>query len=63
MAASPTVSARAEAVRSGVKSHPAAAAPPRDISEEAEEWSCIIEVVGNCRFVIVVGDSLGVRRA
>ncbi len=28
-AASPTVSARAEAVRSGVKSHPAAAAPPR----------------------------------
>lgn len=31
MAASPTVSARAEAVRSGVKSHPAAAAaaPPR----------------------------------
>jgi len=35
MAASPTVSARAEAVRSGVKSQPAAAAaPPRDISEE-----------------------------
>jgi len=35
MAVEPTVSARAEAVRSGVKSHPAAAAaPPRDISEE-----------------------------
>mmetsp|Transcript_21391 Transcript_21391/g.32029 ORF Transcript_21391/g.32029 Transcript_21391/m.32029 type:complete len:110 (-) Transcript_21391:215-544(-) len=59
MAASPTVSARAEAVRSGVKSHPAAAAPPRDISEEADEWSCIVEG-GNCRFVI---DVLGVRRA
>jgi len=56
MAASPTVSARAEAVRSGVKSHPAAAAPPRTV-----EWSCIVEV-GNRRFVIV-GDSLGVRRA
>ena len=38
MAASPTVSASADAVRSGVKSHPAAAAaPPRDISEEDEE--------------------------
>jgi len=57
MAASPTVSARAEAVRSGVKSHPAAAAPPR-----TEEWSCIVEVGGNCRFM-VVGDRLGVRRA
>ena len=57
MAASPTVSARAEAVRSGVKSHPAAAAPPRTV-----EWSCIVVEVGNCRFVIV-GDSLGVRRA
>jgi len=42
MAASPTVSARAEAVRSGVKSHPAAAAPPRTV-----EWSCIVVEVGN----------------
>lgn len=48
IAASLTVSARAEAVRSGVKSQAAAAAPPRDISL----WSCVVED-NNCRLVVV----------
>lgn len=34
-----------EAVRSGVKSHPAAAAPPRDISEDMAERRRVAAVI------------------